>query len=446
MEIELCAVGGYEQVGKNMTAIRVDDEVVLIDMGVEMSAIAKYESEEGESRLLSTQQLIDLGAVPDDTKIHDWKNKVKAIVLGHCHLHHIASVRCLAAKYRAPIIGSPYTIEVLKESLIDDDISLPNKFVKMDIDTKMKISDKITIELISVTRSTLQCAIVAVHTPSGIMVYGNDFKFDEHPTVGNKTNYKRLKELGKSGEVISLVVECMYADRPGHTPSESDAKDMLKRVLLEEINKDKAVFVTMFSSHIARIKSTVELSERLKRKVVMLGRSMAKYTHAADKLKLIDYGKKVDMVKYGSHRRKKLSEINDHRDKYLIICTGGQGEPGSILDKIVNKELPFKFEDGDNVIFSCSTIPQPINKANRERLEKLLAANKVTIFKDIHVSGHGFSEDLREFIRMVKPKNLIPSQGEKEKIAALAKIGEEEGLELNKTIHLMKDGQRLRLV
>ena len=289
MEIELCAVGGYTQVGKNMTAVRVDDEVIILDMGIEMSSLTKYESDEGEAKLLSTQQLIDLGAVPDDTKIHDWKNKVKAIVLGHCHLDHIAAVRFLASKYKAPIIGSPYTIEVLKETLIDEDIKLPNKFIKMDLDTKMKISDKVTLELISVTHSTLQCAIIALHTEAGVFMYGNDFKFDEHPVIGSKTNYKRLKELGDSGQVLSLVVESMYADREGHTPSESEAKEMLKKVLLEENNKGKAIFVTMFSSHIARIKSTVECAEKLKRKAVMVGRSMAKYVNAADRLKIVNF-------------------------------------------------------------------------------------------------------------------------------------------------------------
>lgn len=445
MEIELCAVSGYQQVGKNMTAIKIDDEVVIIDMGIDMSILAQYESEEGDSKLLSTEQLIKLGAVPDDTKILDWKHKVKAIVLGHCHLDHIAAVRYLAAKYKSQIIASPFTIEVLKETLKDEEITLPNKFTRLELDTKMKLTDKISIELISVTHSTLQCAIVAIHTEKGILVYGNDFKFDDNPIIGSKTNYKRLKELGESKKVISLVVESMYANREGHTPSEALAKEILGNVLLNYDHKGKAIFVTMFSSHIARIKSAVEFSDKLKRKTVILGRSMAKYNIAADKLKLIDYLKKVDLTKFGRERRKKMEEINSNRGKYLVICTGGQGEPGSILDKIVSKELPFKFQDNDVVIFSCSTIPQAINIANRERLEKLLEVNHVKIFTQIHVSGHGSAEDLREFIKMVRPKNLIPSQGENEQLMALVKIAEEEGYKLNNNIHLLKDGERLKL-
>ena len=119
MDIEICAVSGYEEVGKNMTAVRINDEVIILDMGIDVSILAQQESEEGNIRVLSTQQLIDLGAVPDDNKISEWKSKVKAIVLGHCHLDHISSVQFLAAKYKCQIIGSPYTIEVLRESLHD---------------------------------------------------------------------------------------------------------------------------------------------------------------------------------------------------------------------------------------------------------------------------------------------------------------------------------------
>ncbi len=445
MEIEICAVSGYEEVGKNMTAVRVDDEVVILDMGIDVSVLAQQESEEGNIRVLSTQQLIDIGAVPNDNKISDWKNKVKAIVLGHCHLDHISSVQFLAAKYKAPIIGSHYTIEVLKETLRDDDIMLPNKFIKMNLDTKMKISENITVELITVTHSTLQCAIVALHTSEGIIVYGNDFKFDENPTMGHKTNYKRLKELGSSGDVLCLITESMYANREGHSPSESEAKEMLRKVLLEDDHTGKAIFITMFSSHIPRIKSTIELCRKLRRKIVVVGRSMAKYIEAARKTRLFNVPGKIHVCKYGNHRRFMLKEVDSRRDKYAVICTGGQGEPGSILDKIINKQLPFTFREGDRVMFSCSVIPTPVNKANRERLEKLLELNKVKIYRDLHSSGHGFSEDIKDFIKMVKPKHFIPSQGEEIQLNAALKLAESLDYKLGYNLHLLKNGERLRL-
>ena len=445
MDIEICAVSGYEEVGKNMTAVRINDEVIILDMGIDVSILAQQESEEGNIRVLSTQQLIDLGAVPDDNKISEWKSKVKAIVLGHCHLDHISSVQFLAAKYKCQIIGSPYTIEVLRESLHDEKVMLPNKLTKVELDSKIKISNNITVELIRVTHSTMQCAIIALHTPDGVLLYGNDFKFDNNPILGPKTNYQRLKELGDSGKVLSLITESMYAHRPGHTPDEAVAKEMLSKVLLENNFEDKAIFVTMFSSHITRITTAIELGRKIKRKIIILGRSMGKYIESAERAHIAHITEKVQLCKFGNERKNMLREIEANRGKYLVICTGGQGEPGSILDKIVNKALPFNFKDHDAVIFSCSTIPQPINMANRERLEKILLANKVQIFTNIHVSGHGSHDDIKEFITMVKPKHVIPSQGERFKLDIVVKMCEDMGYKFNKTVHIIKNGERLKI-
>ena len=145
VELELCAVGGYTEVGKNMSALRVGDEVILIDMGVSVQAISNYDKEEGSTKVLSSHQLMDIGAIPDDRKIEDWKPLVKAIVLGHAHYDHIAAVQFLAAKYKCPIIGTPFTIKVLKAILDDDEIKLPNKFIVVEPDEKYKISDNLTV-------------------------------------------------------------------------------------------------------------------------------------------------------------------------------------------------------------------------------------------------------------------------------------------------------------
>ncbi len=445
MGIEICAVSGYSEVGRNMTAIKVDDEVVIIDMGISIQAISTYEKEEGSARALSAEQLMNIGAIPDDRKIEEWKHMVKAIVLGHGHYDHIAAVQFLASKYKCPIIGTPYTLQVLKSILKDDEIKLPNRFVIVDLDDKIKISDKITIELISVSHSTLQCALVLVHTPYGGILYGNDFKFDNEPVMGNKPNYKRLMEIGKEGNLQFLIVECINGLVEGKTPSEKVARELLKEVLLETDSKGKAIFVTSFASNIARIKSAVEFGKKLKRKIVIIGRSMLKYNESAQAVGLIKFAKDVEIVGYGSYRKRKLKEIDANRGKYLVITTGSQGEPGSVLDKIVNKQLPFLFREGDIIIFSCRTIPVPMNIANRENLEAMLKANKVRLFTNVHASGHGSKEDIRDFINMVKPKNIIPSQGDLAMETSVAKLAEEFGYIIGKNIHLLTDGQRIKL-
>ena len=446
MEIELCAVSGYSEVGRNMTAVRVDDEVVIIDIGISIQALATYEKEEGGVRKLSTEQLMNIGAIPDDRKIEDWKPLVKAIVLGHGHYDHIASVQFLAAKYKCPIIGTPYTLQVLKSLLKDDEVKLPNKFVALEQDEKMRISEKITLELISISHSTLQCALVALHTNEGSILYANDYKFDNNPVLGNKPNYKRLTEIGKEGNLLLLIVESINALEEGRTPSEKVARELLKDVLLETDTKGKAIFVTSFASNIARTKSAIEFGRKLNRKVVILGRSMLKYCSSAESLNLVKFSKEAEIVGYGGYRRRKLKEIDAHREKYLVITTGSQGEPGSVLDKIANKQLPFTFREGDIIVFSCRTIPVPMNVANRENLENMLKTYKIRIFKNIHASGHASREDTRDFINMVKPKIIVPSQGNTAMENAVVKLSEELGYKMGKNIHLLKDGQRLKII
>lgn len=442
MEIEICTVGGFQEVGKNMTAIRVGDEVIIIDMGIYLPAIINYEGEDWHT--LSSAQMIGLGAIPDDREIEAWQKNVKAIVLGHCHLDHIAGVPYLASKYRASIYGTPFTLEVLKTILDDEKVNLANKLKPVHTGKKIEITKNISIELINVTHSTLQSAMIAVHTPRGIILYANDFKFDNHPVLGKKPDYERLTELGNEG-VLCLIVESLYAEKDMKTPSEKVARELLKDVLLGVDNKGKAVFVATFASHLARLRSAIDFGKKMNRKVVFLGRSMGKYISSAEHVNLVQFSKEAEIAGYKGQISRILKNVNAHRDKYLVICTGSQGEPGSILDKLIKKQLPFNFKEGDHVVFSCKTIPSPLNIENRANLEGALKKEKVRLFLDIHQSGHAAREDLRDFINMVKPQNIIPAHGEEHMEEALARLAEEMGFEENTQIHLMKNGDKIKL-
>lgn len=447
MKLEICSVGGYSEVGKNMTAIRYGNEVVICDMGLHLPKIISFDEESPnmERRDISKDTLIEADAIPNDNFIKDWKPLTKAILLGHCHLDHIGATPYLAKDYDCPIIGTPYTIEILKSILRDEKIRIRNPLQTLNANAKIKVSENITVEFINVTHSTLQCVLIAIHTPKGAIIYANDYKFDNNPTLGKKPNYARLKELGKKGEAIALIVNALYAEVHQKTPSENVAREMLKDVMLGTENKGHAIIVTTFASHIARLKSIIEFGLKLKRKVILLGRSMHKYVKAAEKLNLIDFSSKVEIVKTGKAARRRLSEISKHRDKYLIVCTGNQGEPNAILTRMVMKELDFKFKSNDHVIFSSHTIPEPLNIANRAIVEEKLLKQGVRIFKDIHVSGHGAREDHRDLIKMVNPKHVLPCHADIDHLTNLAKLAVEMGYVLGKTVHLMHDGQRIEL-
>ncbi len=441
--IEIYAVGGYNEVGKNCTAVNVDGEVVIIDLGINLENYIKLTEDEDIVKI-STDKLMKAGAVPDISVLDKIKSNVKAIVVGHAHLDHIGAIPYIANRFNAPVIGTPYSTEVIKSILKEDKIKLNNEIKILNLNSYYKVSNNLKIEFIHITHSIPQATLVAIHTKYGVIVYANDFKLDLHPTLGKKPNFKRLEEIGKEN-VIALIVESTYANDAKKMPSERVAKEMLRDVLLGTDNKDNLIIVTTFSSHIARLKSIIEFGKKLNRKILFLGRSLAKYVKAAENIGLVNFSKDVKLVKYSRQIERILKKVDKERKKYLLVTTGHQGEHKSVLYKIAKGEFKFKLYPEDSIIFSCRTIPTPTNIANREALENELKLSGVRIFKDIHQSGHAAREDLRDFINFIKPKNIIPSHGNKDMKNALVELAGEMGYKINENLFLVKDGHKIVL-
>ncbi|MBI5880949.1 RNase J family beta-CASP ribonuclease [archaeon] len=445
MTIEICTVGGYNEVGKNMTAIKVDDEAVIIDMGLHLDPYIKYTEEEDAEREVSFNTLSKIGAIPDITPIKDWRKKVVAIIPTHAHLDHVGAIPYLSNKFDADIICTPFTAEIINTICRDEKIKLENEIRILNANSMVTVSPKIKIEFVNVTHSTPQTVMVVIHTPYGKILYGNDFKFDNHPVIGKKPNYERLEELGKEKKVIALIVDGTRSREAQKTPSEQVAKEMLRDVMLGVSSEGKAVLVTTFSSHLARLDSIIEFGKKMNRKVVLLGRSLGKYVAAGEAIGLVKFSKDAEIARFRKHVKKKFSQIAKNPSKYLIVCTGHQGEPKSVLSRVANGEFDFKLGKEDHVIFSCTIIPTALNKANREILEGKLKKAGVRIFRDIHVSGHAAREDLRDLINMVKPQNIIPAHGDINMASALSELAMEMGYKIGQNVHIMQNGQMIRL-
>ena len=428
MTLEVYTIGGYHEVGKNMTAVKYNNEIIILDMGIHLPNYITLTEEEAEDvTRFSEDELRESEVVPDDSFLMQWKDQVKAIVPTHAHLDHVGAIPYLAKNYDCPVICTPFTAEVIKAICKDEKIKLQNQIKVLNSNSKLKISENIDIEFIHVTHSTPQTVMILVNTPEGKILYANDFKFDNFPTIGSKPNYKRLKELAEE-DIKLLIVDTLYADKPSKTPGENIAADMLKDVLIETESFGKAVIVTTFSSHLARLKTIVKLGKQMGRKIVFLGRSMSKYIGAGENIGLVEFSKEGELVKFKREVRRKLRDIaRIGAHKYMIICTGHQGEPKAVLSRIVNKEMQFKLMQGDHVVFSCNVIPTDINIEAREKLENKLKSYGVRIFKGAHVSGHAAREDLRELLMMVKPKKIIPSHSEKDVAKEVAGLAEELG-------------------
>jgi ribonuclease J len=441
--VKIYPIGGYNEVGKNMTAVEINDDVILFDCGFFLPPIVELEESE---RQYTEKKLRQIGAVPNDLILDSLglRSKVRAIVPSHAHLDHIGAIPYLAHRYDAEIIGTPYTIEVLKSILADENIFLKNKLRIVQPNSFCHVqgkNHKYKLEFINITHSTLQCSVIALHTNEGIILYSNDFKLDFHPVLGKKPNIERLKELGKEGVKV-LIVDSLYSNDERKTASEKVARTLLEEVIFSINSSNSGMFVTTFSSHIARLKSITEFGKKLNRKVVFLGRSLNKYVTAAKKVDLCPFKNDIEIVAYRKKLEKQLKQINDNRKDYLVVCTGHQGEPGSILDRIVKNKLPYQFKNNDHLLFSSSVIPTEINIKNRELLDYKLKKRGVRIFSNLHVSGHGGREDIRDFISILNPGHIIPSHGDYSKTFPMVSLGEELGYK-PKNIHVTSNNQCL---
>jgi ribonuclease J len=444
--MQIHAVGGYCEVGKNMTVLELDDDAVIFDSGLFLPAVVGVSEREKNP---TEKGMRHLGALPDDLMLDkkNIKNKVRALLVSHAHLDHVGAIPYNAPRYNAPVVGTDFTMELLKILMADSNQSIRNKIFSVKPDGTFMIKGKnkeYKAEFLNITHSTIQSAMIAVHTPEGIVIYANDYKLDNSPVFGDRPNYKRMKELSKMG-VKALIVDCLYAQDDRKTPSEKIARGLLEDVFFTTDNRNSGMIVTTFSSHIARLKSITEFGKKLGREVVFLGRSLNKYTTAANNVGKLPFRKDIRLFTYRNQLEKALKQINKNKRKYLIVCTGHQGEPGSILDRISRNELPLSLGHEDHIIFSSRTIPTPINEVNREHMHKRLKKKNVRIFDNVHVSGHGGREDLRDLIKLLNPEHVIPSHGDLKKLNAGANLAEELGYKMGKTIHIMQNGATLNL-
>ncbi len=437
--MKIHTISGFNEVGKNMTAVEVNNEVVIIDMGLHMEKIVSMTQEE---RTLPIEQLIKMGALPDMKPIEG--KKVVGIVISHGHLDHLGAVPKLATKFRCPIYMSPYTSEILKLMIKDEraDPSLINRIITIPLGGTHTISSNFEVELINVTHSIPDSTLVVLHTPDGPMVYLNDYKLDRTPTLGMVTDLNRIRKLGREG-VRAIVIESLYAKEHSRCYSESIAKNMLRDTMNRCYEDNTAVFMTTFSSQIARLNEMIELNKD-RREIIMMGRSLKLYTTAAKKLGYIDmsnipvYTKRKDIYKM-------LNVVHENPSDYLVISTGNQAEHDAVLSRIARKEFDFTFNKGDYVVFSTKTIPYPLNIANKFILKKNLTELGARVIEDVHVSGHAHREDHRDMINMLNPEHIIPSHGETERLARLATLAMEEGYRINDTVHISSNGNVINI-
>ena len=446
MEVEIATIGGYEEVGRQMTGVRAGDDVVIFDMGLNLSKVLIHDNVETER--MHSLDLIDMGAIPDDRVMSDLEGDVKAIVPTHGHLDHIGAISKLAHRYDAPVVATPFTVELVKQQIDSESkFNVENDLIKMSAGEMMDISDRVQLEFVNVTHSIIDAINPVLHTPEGAVVYGLDKRLDHTPVIGDPIDMDRFAEIAREGAgVLAYIEDCTNASKKGRTPSESVARAQLKDALYSMEDYGGGIVATTFSSHIARVKSLVEFAKDIGRQPVLLGRSMEKYSGTAERLDFVDFPGDLGMFGHRKSVDRTFQRImNDGKGNFLPIVTGHQGEPRAMLTRMARGETPYELEDGDKVVLSARVIPEPTNEGQRYQAETLLGMQGARIYDDIHVSGHLNSEGHYEMLDTLQPQHLIPAHQDMGGFAPYVNLAENEGYRLGRDLHVTRNGNMIQL-
>jgi ribonuclease J len=447
MEIEIATIGGYEAVGRQMTAVRAGNDVVIFDMGLNLSKVLIHDNVETER--MHSLDLIDMGAIPDDRVMSDVQGDVKAIVPTHGHLDHIGAISKLAHRYDAPIIATPFTIELVKQQIQSEEkFGVQNDLVKMDPGESTRIGDHNELEFVNVTHSIIDAINPVLHTPEGSIVYGLDKRIDHTPVVGDPIDMDRFGEIAREDNgVLCYIEDCTNAGKKGRTPSESVARRHLKDALYSMEDYDGGIVATTFSSHIARVKSLVEFADDIGRKPVLLGRSMEKYSGTAERLDFVEFPEDLGMYGHRKSVDRTFKRImNEGKENFLPVVTGHQGEPRAMLTRMARGETPYELDDGDKVVFSARVIPEPTNEGQRYQAERLLGMQGARIYDEIHVSGHHNREGHYEMLDTLQPRNVIPAHQDMGGYAPYVDLAGNQGYKLERDLHVSRNGNTIQLV
>lgn len=446
--IEIFPIGGYSKVEGNSILIKVGDESVILDMGLTMDNYVQFQnSYQNSNRNRHYDELLKVDAVPDYYSVQEQLNTVRAIIPSHAHLDHVGAIPYGAKFFKnIEILGTPYTIAFLKKEIKNTGFS---KYFKknnislktFELNSKYKLSKNITVEFIEVTHSIPDSAILAIHTPYGVVIYAVDYKFDQQPQLGNPPNYSRLKELGKEG-VKCLILESLYADYDIETPSEEDVKKEILNIFSKLDTSNKTIITSTFSSHIVRLKTLVDTGQKLGRKVCLLGRSLNTHSSLARDLNITDLKSSTKIVSRFEEINNLLENVYADREKYFLICTGHQGEEFSVLSRIINNWFDYSFSRDDIMLFSSSVIPTELNQASFSELEAKMRNRGLNIIKDVHASGHAGLKDHKKMLEMVNPETIIPAHAGHDKAIHIKNLS--DNIKIGKTI-LTQNGDHIKV-
>ena len=384
--LHFLSLGGIGEIGANCYLYGCDGKWIMIDLGLSF-ADEKFPG-------------VDL-LVPKINCIDSIEDKLEAIIISHGHEDHAGAVAFLANKIKCPVYATKFAMLLIESRL--KEFNKVEGFSLNEINLSKKLSLKnFTLDFIPTTHSIPEPSAIVISTSYGSLLHTADWKIDQSPTLGNAFSKKQFEEIGSNG-LLALIGDSTNANVPGKSQSENDVKDELTNIFSRFSNR---IVVTCFSSNIARMKNIIHAAKKNKRKVALVGRSMKK---------------NIEIARKCGYLNDNDTFINEDEASYIprenlvIICTGSQGEKRSALYRIAyNSHQHLHLESEDVVIFSSRDIPG--NEKSINNLKNLLIRQRVEVVTAdddlVHVSGHGYAEEIKQMYNWTKPYISIPVHGE----------------------------------
>jgi ribonuclease J len=406
-KLRVLPLGGLGEIGKNMTVVEYDGRIVVVDVGLRFP----------------TPEMVGIDLVlPDFTYLRERAKDIEAIVITHGHEDHLGALpwvlRELGEHGEAPpVYGGALTMAMARSKL--EEHRLKNiELIDLAADETVELGPFST-ELVHMTHSIPDSSAVALGTELGTVLVTGDYKFDQTPVDGPPADVSRLAELGREG-VLLLCGDSTNVDRPGFSPSESVVGPHLEEAFAR---CEGRIVVTSFASNIHRVQQVMDAALALDRKVSLVGRSMRKNVGIGRTLGHIDV---PDGLMVGP---RELDDLPDER--VVIISTGSQGEPLSALRRMAYRDhRQVQLREGDTVVFSATPIPGN-ERAVNETIDRLYHIGcEVVTPRDapVHASGHGYAEEVKLMLNLVKPRYVMPFHGDFKRLRLHARLAEAVGI------------------
>ncbi|MCD2501265.1 ribonuclease J [Clostridium sp. NSJ-145] len=401
-KLRIIPLGGMGEIGKNITTIEYNDDIIVIDCGLAFPDEEMYG--------------VDL-IIPDISYLINNKDKVKGLVLTHGHEDHIGAIPYILKQLQMPIYGTKLTIGLVKTKLEEHKLLNETKTESVEMGDVIELGC-FKVEFIRATHSIADSCSLAVYTPLGTILHTGDFKIDYTPIDGKLMDLQRISTIGREG-VLLLMADSTNVERTGHSLSESTIGQTLKRIFSTAKGR---VIVATFASNIHRMQQVVDASMIYGRKIVFNGRSMENVSKVARELGYL-HVPDTDIID--------VDDISSYpNEKVTILTTGSQGEPMASLARIAfSNHRKISIEANDTFIISASPIPGN-DKLISKVINQLFKRGANVIYEDledVHVSGHAYQEELKLIHTLVKPKYFLPVHGEFRHLKHHADLAEKLG-------------------